>query len=406
MPFRARIMLFLTLFLFGFGASSAMAIDPPADLPPMNLSADVASQLLPIKAKIATLVELENAGVIASGQKDAGVDLYLAQASKLAGQQVDLATLLSFNETVQATPTKMSIGQQILGFITFTNIILVLAGIAFVICFFVFFGEILLNIPKVVWEVMFYLLAFGVMIYGKGLGDMANYVGLLGGALFVGALAFSFGTRTSRRAAHVPETFFTILCTVLFPLAFIYNSALIAGLLAIPAFMGLLGFTVMMVPGVIGIGFSKDDAVPRGTFTGLFILGVFVAARMGLVNVIPVLNIFETGSLYWGAFVGYLGLLILSSKWYAKDGAYLFFNLLVLIFGIAALSLGSIYGIPELQKIGGTFFVIWTCEKYFEIPAKNIHGFAFLGMIFFGLMWLGSAFLKTHPDLAATYLLF
>ena len=74
------------------------------------------------------------------------------------------------------------------------------------------------------------------------------------------------------------------------------------------------------------------------------------------------IKVFEEGALFLGSFVGYLGLLISSSsKWYGRNnpGRYLFAQIVTFIAGGLAIFIGATFGIGELLKIGGTFFVLW-----------------------------------------------
>lgn len=79
----------------------------------------------------------------------------------------------------------------------------------------------------------------------------------------------------------------------------------------------------------------------------------------------------------------YIGLLIMSSKWYASAN-YWFMQLLTIGAGIGALYFGNIYGIGLLSGIGGTFFCLYLIEKYGELPWKTV-GYSW-GLLGFGVL--------------------
>src|SRR5262249_28271802 len=115
--------------------------------------------------------------------------------------------------------------------------------------------------------------------------------------------------------------------------------------------------------------------------------------------------IFADGALFLGTFVGYLGLLIASSRWYhGKKVNYVLFQAITIVAGIAALAIGSIFGIGELHKIGGTFFVLYIIEKLIEIPVEGLRAKAFIGLIISALVFAFCMHVKANPSLYETYL--
>lgn len=74
-----------------------------------------------------------------------------------------------------------------------------------------------------------------------------------------------------------------------------------------------------------------------------------------------------------GAFVYYLGLLILSSRYYnAGKGNYILLQIITVLSGVAAFFVGATFGVNILLSIGGTFFVLYLLEKYSELPWNDI----------------------------------
>ena len=163
------------------------------------------------------------------------------------------------------------------------------------------------------------------------------------------------------------------------------------------------------------MGWTKDESVPRSTMASFILLAFYVSIKLTSHNAPEWLNLFSTGCLFMGAFVYFLGLLVMSSKWYSwedqyeevgamyKDGKkvheaykvrsvtadrYLIMQGITLTSGFAALYFGASFDIGTLLGIGGTFFAIYLLEKYYEIPWKGA-GWAWsllgvaIGMYFF-----------------------
>ena len=113
----------------------------------------------------------------------------------------------------------------------------------------------------------------------------------------------------------------------------------------------------------------------------LLILAAYLAVRIVPNSLPEFIKLFDTGCLFMGAFVYYLGLLVMSNKWYAcpkvADGErnvsrYLLMQVVTIASGFAAFYIGSTFNIGSLLGIGGTFFTIYLLEKYYEIPWKGV----------------------------------
>ena len=297
--------------------------------------------------------------------------------------------------------------QEFAGLITFVNVFLVLGSIAVTVCFAYLFGsyvkdlmKVLKNVPYVVYEVVFYAIGVGLLLWGLRLGDsISEYVGLTGCLLVMAALGFS---ATKRKFARDPFRFSGILFVVWTAAAVVYGSSLL-GFFAVAALLSALGFSVVASPLSYTIGFRDDKGFGRATTAAFVILAGFVGIRVSGAHT-PTLAVFEFGALFLGSFVGYLGLLIASSRWYEDKGNYVLFQVVTILAGVAALLVGSVFGIGELQKIGGTFFVLYLIEKFFEVPVEGKRARAGLGLLI-GAVTLGIGFLvKTHPDAVAGFL--
>ena len=118
------------------------------------------------------------------------------------------------------------------------------------------------------------------------------------------------------------------------------------------------------------------------------------------------LHAFEQGALWLGSFVGYLGLLIASSRWYENRMHYVLMQVITIVMGINALAIGSIFGIPQLLGIGGTLFVLYLIEKPFEIPVESFTAYAAIGLCVAVVVGGSAWWAQNHLTQVQPYLLF
>jgi len=230
---------------------------------------------------------------------------------------------------------------------------------------------------------------------------MGPYIAFTGCLFLAGAIILSAHLRNVDPSEL---RFFTILFVVFTPMAILHDSSWI-GFLSVGALMGMLGFSMAVTPLCYAIGFKDEDSVGIGTAAAFYVLIAFVLYRIFLPTA-PYVHVFESGALFLGSFVGYLGLLIISSKWYETDRNYAFKQLMTIGAGIAALYIGTVFGIGELQKIGGTFFALYLIEKVIEIPVDSARGYAVVGLMISGTIYGIFYFTKLYPEQIAPYMYF
>jgi len=363
---------------------------------------DNTPDIIKIKHSIMTIQELEQQGILTHVEVEKSIAYYTAQASKAAGRTLTLNEIMA---TPEPTPQKLTPLQAFAGAIDFLRVIMVLAIIAVVgavAYLFKYYVEklvrLLISIPIVVYEIVFYAASLGCGIWGWRLPEpMHNYIALLACLLFAAALGFSTSYR--RLLAHV-FIFSMLLFLVWAPAAILFGSSLI-GFFAVGALLSALGFN-MLVTTVFGyIRFREEEVIERATFAAFMILTLFIGLRL-IGALIPALAVFEFGALFLGSFTGYAGLLILSNRWYNEHHnkkRYWGFQVVAIIAGLGALFFGSVFQIGELQKIGGTFFVLYFIVKLIEIPLKSQPAFAQLvtvvGIMTICFCW----FALTHQEL-------
>lgn len=163
---------------------------------------------------------------------------------------------------------------------------------------------------------------------------------------------------------------FLILTVVYAGCALYYESSLL-GFMTIIALEGLLGFTVVVAPLCIAMGFESDKVMPRATAASFGILSTYLITIITMGDFGP-FKVFESGALFVGAFVYFLGLLIMSSYYYEKANKYLLMQIITIVSGFAAFYIGSVFKIDSLLGVGGTFFSIYLLTKYIELPLKEL----------------------------------
>ena len=159
-----------------------------------------------------------------------------------------------------------------------------------------------------------------------------------------------------------------------------------------------------MVPGVVYLGFRNSSVIPRTTTAAGVILAVHVSLHC--LGVAPaILEPFRTGMGFLGTFVYLLGLLILSSLHFARRGwpserrwpRYVAMQALTLASGGAVMYFGSVYRVPSLLGIGGTFFYLFLLEKYYELPWRGV-GWAWALLGTGGILYGFALFAQAHPE--------
>ena len=107
--------------------------------------------------------------------------------------------------------------------------------------------------------------------------------------------------------------------------------------------------------------------------------------------------------IFLGTFVYFIGLIILSSRWYRswQNRRFIFILLQIITFtsGLSMMFFGPMLEIPFIQSIGGTMFVLWLLQKYAEIAPWNDFWLGTCSLLGFGGILYGFAyFLQSHPE--------
>lgn len=377
----------------------------PASAFSSELNSDQLAAANVIQTRLSVISDLAQHNIITNKQANTATLFYCQQALPIIGHAVTPAEIASITSTAKASQ----------GFGAFLNTLIVFAGVALLLSFIGLVGyylrDLLLAIPATVYEGVAYLLTSAIFVgcyfshpFDLWFLSIQPLWLLVPGALgFAGCLYLSYflhwvpseqkaegeilGTRTKFYAGPGLKQFhinLAGLCAVTWgTLAVVYHEGFpnagiphFLAFISVTALQAYLGFSVITVPGCIAMGWTEKDAVPRSTLSSLVLLTLFVSPAVMGAAVPETLRVFERGCIFMGAFVYYLGLLVMSSKWYSnnkqRQGRYWLMQAITVASGIAAFYFGSSFHIPALLGIGGTFFTIYLLEKYYEIPWKGV----------------------------------
>jgi hypothetical protein len=365
-----------------------------------------------IQTKLSLIQELAEQKFITKTEAETANTFYRERAAQVLGRAITLQQISELVSTRQRTE----------GFGLFLNSLIVLAGIALLLAAIgligFYFRNFLKSLPPIFYEFLAYVVTAGLLVcayYGRpftlGLVAVQPLWLVIPAALaFAGCIYLSYGWRREYRKLSAKlsgnhsesdrvyagpglvsfPTVLSGLCTVIWSgIAICFHQAFpdsgiphFVAFIAMMALQSFLGFSVITLPGCIAFGWNKEEQVPKSTLAALLILTPYVATKILSHSAPEFIKLFDTGCVFMGAFVYYLGLLVLSSKWYCclnvrnheETGfsRYLLMQAMTIASGLAALYLGSTFQIGSLLGIGGTFFTIYLLEKYYEIPWKGV----------------------------------
>jgi len=328
--------------------------------------------------------------------------------------------------------------QKVAGFVTWMNILQVLAicmGVFAVLVLLSPLALYLLSVFKVIPLALYLLSVFKVIpIEAYEVLGYLGSVGLISGAYFVSSsdnqlwmllpgcllfsgMMFSFPLlmkllfkllsiimKKERKIEHLVTTLLMMIQFGLWSAVAIFYENSIIGFISVAALMSLLGFFSHSFLGGYVVGFKSKDALCNATTSALLIVSIFVVAKINQTR-IPYLHVFEGGALHIGCFVGYLGLFIASNRWY-PNANYAVMQVVTIVAGMLALGVGSIFDISELRGYGGTFFALYLLEKPFEVEHSSIVEFALKTLFVAGMLGTSVWWAQNNMEIVEPYLLF
>jgi hypothetical protein len=279
------------------------------------------------------------------------------------------------------------------GLITFTNILLVLAVCMIVGSIIFLFGHYIVNIIKFMpLQFIEIILYFGLsLLICKSPELFGSELAFIWGFLFAFCLTGTTlitGVRSQIGDLH----WFNFVNTIIHGIVGTYLKSTLICATSVMFFMFLIGFQFRFGQGYLSFGFGKKDVIPTAALTSgiTTCMGIIVKINISSTHLTPgsiylmeKAKYFIPGMLWFGPFVYFLSLLILSSELYSTKESYVPNNMITIITSVFAVLIGNLYDIDQLTGISGTFFCIFILEKYFEIIPKHCVMIAWT-MLFFG----------------------
>lgn len=304
--------------------------------------------------------------------------------------------------------------QKMASYITFGNTMKVFATVGAVTFGAIFFSNIVtsllsifLIIPLIFYKALGYLGSIAMIasfwIYPN---DITPYVMLAGCIGLGGMMAIDAGQWRDTFGLQQPAQKLWKALTIIYAAIALVSHNSMVGFIAVMALMSFVGFTMAAFPGLFIIGFENDKALRFGTTSAFVVLipAVLATAANGSLGL---LEVFSAGIFWMATFTAFTGLLILATFWCSKDiDTYFVMQILMILAGVGALYFGSVYNLSALQKIGGTFFVLYLLSKPWDLPKRSIVAWSGIGLATCVGVFLIMREITNNPDQWAKWLLF
>lgn len=384
-----------------------------AEQPNLNLTSSQIEELKNIRCGWSTVDKLLSEDFISNAEALKIKANYTAQLKSISGdlntEHLNLERIIEYQKNVNRFQ------QNLKGLFSFTNILatassflLAIAIGSLITIYLIIFRKI---IPVVVYESVLYSIIIAAIAsgYWLELGATYQYI-LLSACLSLGGmLSFSYWQHKSswqQLSQKIGLDIFSLCTLFLFlvwsAVAIAYQNVAIA-FLAVFALEAFLGFAVAITPLTYIIGFRSRAVIFKTTIVSLLLSIVYVAAQITNTT-LPYLDIFSPAIKYIGSFIYFLGLLIVSSKWYFRQNFHLYLLMqgVTIVSGVTALYVSSIWNISILREVSGTLFTLYAIEKYIELPwtRKNwVWSTLGFSIILYACTWL----IRSYPELFLIY---
>lgn len=259
----------------------------------------------------------------------------------------------------------------------------------------------LLILPVAFWEALGYILCFLLMtLAGRASEESAPYLALTGLLGISPLLSFSIVSR-AQHSGRDADRLFAVVTGLSFPLWLIcslkYNSALL-GFGTCILFVSFFGFRCVAGPLCVMIGFTDEAVIPRAVFSSLVLNIVSLYFRLLQPNTWW-FRPFESGAMFMGTYVYFLGLLILSAKSYWRyDEKQRRYQVAFVLSAAFFYWIGAVYNFPQYIGIVGTFFVLWLVGQLAEALPWHDRYMAWSMLALGVLLYLSAWFLQSNPQ--------
>ena len=316
-------------------------------------------------------------------------------------------------ELIRGNENHTSVFMRLAGLITFKNIFLtcmVLIGVALAISL---FKDIIFALGAFVALVIVQVILDKRFLYTVGLGFSCaimyinpsnienqivrilfifDWLSPLFGCLIFGIIAFAMyrdfvitswdlkGMSTRHGGYDEENNYIPIgfIVTLVWGVVTVYHQNWVIGIVTIIMLFFTFGFLFGAMFGGYYTGFVGTAAMARCFIVSLILNACMVGIQTGVINgtIVDYFGIFETGIYFWGTFVGCLAMLIMSDEYFILKMAreaesrmkvkihdilpyFMLMQILMGVYCLGTMYVGSILYITTFKSIGGTFLVLW-----------------------------------------------
>jgi len=310
---------------------------------------------------------------------------------------------------------------RLVGFISFWNVIKVVATILIVISirnvigYFLSFLSPIFDFVmptivafliwiKPVYEAIIYVIS--LLLLSQSLwypNDIAKYIAFTGSV-------FSFGAFIYSSMLHLEDTgrgkeSWIIIMGLYVALTFgipatWYNSSFL-GFLSCCGVYTALGFVVIPLGLGVAIGWDKDDKMQQTmVVNAMFLMCSLMIPHLKDLDTIETLfDPFRFGIHAMGTSIFLLGMLIISSKWYESKTTTIIRNGQMIGLIIILFYIGNVNEIPSFVNNAGVFTVLYGLEKYAELSYwQDESGYWILLFLTGCSGWFLPFYITTHPE--------
>ncbi|AYV76268.1 MAG: hypothetical protein Terrestrivirus5_90 [Terrestrivirus sp.] len=344
---------------------------------------------------------------------DQQVDSEFTKLTACSYKDIDLESVQkSLHTVIKENSINQSVYMKVMGIITFYNIVLVcLSGVGIALLFslasdvLIIFGKWILSrqfLYTCGYTISLFFTLFQkdtVSTSFKPLFFFDNQSALFGTVLFVivaNASVFDimdafvtkkkWGKDEKRAFFGLSQIF--ILCFTFW--STIYHSNWLIGVVAITLVFHFTGFTVGAFFGGYYVDFKNDYVVERCIATSILLNCVFLSLKLTHYTDFYYLELFETGIMFWGTFVGLCGLLVVRYKNYSMASIVMAVTCLLLMY------VGNVQYINSYKNLGGTFMVLLALDLQRAILSMNFATLALL--VIFANLYALKELLSRYPE--------
>jgi hypothetical protein len=321
-----------------------------------------------------------------------------------------IACLIAMSTPVFAQAVEcpdLSMLQRAAGYVSLLNLMKVVGATIIGLGILFFFGGIITQIiyhTRVLLEVIGYAASGALIASSLWLQDDSYLVWtvLSGCILFAGTV---FATQWIHNIKDIDSKTLSGLFMVVWGAVALYYNMAEVGFLAVMAFMTLLGFSIIVGRLSYAFGFEDEKSIPSGTMAALMLLIGFTIVHLFVPEAPASVQVFKPGVFWVSSFVGFLGLLIMSSKWYTSNNQnYVGMQIITVLLYAGALGIGTTFNINPLAGIAGTFLVFYLAAKPFEIPQRSLTTLGLSMIISGSILYAGWWYGTKHIESATQYL--